>query len=224
MIALCGSKGVVQRERGHPMGIVLEESKVKNKSLLRLRNAADCLRGKSASKFFIKSNFFSIRAILPSSFSSPKASRRALPPRDGLPRRTDPPSLASLAATVSLAAPVRPSVSATVSHAAPVCPSVAATKLGFLIMLFALSYLLSLLAAPSLTVTLSLVALSLLSCRDEVRLSQIVDAVSLAKATMARVYQNLASAVAYNVVAIPIAVGILLPKYDFVMTPSLFGD
>ncbi|KAG6534658.1 hypothetical protein ZIOFF_008561 [Zingiber officinale] len=109
--------------------------------------------------------------------------------------------------------------------------------------------------------TVSLAALSLFSCRDEVRfsryalprrdetselqdvrvaednvasnaasvillgyrLSQIVDAVSLAKATMARVHQNLASAVAYNVVTIPIAVGVLLPKYDFVMTPSLSG-
>ncbi|XP_042391088.1 copper-transporting ATPase PAA2, chloroplastic-like isoform X2 [Zingiber officinale] len=55
------------------------------------------------------------------------------------------------------------------------------------------------------------------------RLSQIVDAISLAKATMAKVHQNLAWAVAYNVVAIPIAAGVLLPKYDFAMTPSLSG-
>ncbi|URE28468.1 E1-E2 ATPase [Musa troglodytarum] len=55
------------------------------------------------------------------------------------------------------------------------------------------------------------------------RLSQIVDAVSLAQATMAKVHQNLAWAVAYNAVAIPIAAGVLLPNFDFAMTPSLSG-
>ncbi|KAL5995326.1 Copper-transporting ATPase paa2, chloroplastic [Asimina triloba] len=53
------------------------------------------------------------------------------------------------------------------------------------------------------------------------RLSQIVDALDLAKATMAKVHQNLAWAVAYNVVAVPIAAGVLLPHFDFAMTPSL---
>ncbi|ONL94198.1 Copper-transporting ATPase PAA2 chloroplastic [Zea mays] len=55
------------------------------------------------------------------------------------------------------------------------------------------------------------------------RLSQVVDALSLSKATMAKVHQNLAWAVAYNIVAIPIAAGVLLPQYDFAMTPSLSG-
>ncbi|KAL9444981.1 hypothetical protein AB3S75_018054 [Citrus x aurantiifolia] len=55
------------------------------------------------------------------------------------------------------------------------------------------------------------------------KLSQVVDALDLAKATMAKVYQNLSWAVAYNVVAIPIAAGALLPQYDFAMTPSLSG-
>nr|CAB3501847.1 unnamed protein product [Digitaria exilis] len=55
------------------------------------------------------------------------------------------------------------------------------------------------------------------------RLSQIVDALSLSKATMAKVHQNLAWAVAYNVVAIPVAAGVLLPQFDFAMTPSLSG-
>lgn len=55
------------------------------------------------------------------------------------------------------------------------------------------------------------------------RLSQIVDAISLAQATMAKVHQNLAWAVAYNAVAIPIAAGVLLPNFDFAMTPSLSG-
>ncbi|OAY80798.1 Copper-transporting ATPase PAA2, chloroplastic [Ananas comosus] len=55
------------------------------------------------------------------------------------------------------------------------------------------------------------------------RLSQLVDVLSLAQATMAKVHQNLAWAVAYNVVAIPVAAGVLLPQFDFAMTPSLSG-
>ncbi|XP_043810704.1 copper-transporting ATPase PAA2, chloroplastic isoform X2 [Manihot esculenta] len=55
------------------------------------------------------------------------------------------------------------------------------------------------------------------------RLSQAVDALDLARATMAKVYQNLSWAIAYNIVAIPIAAGALLPQYDFAMTPSLSG-
>nr|AYW01698.1 HMA8 protein [Morus alba] len=55
------------------------------------------------------------------------------------------------------------------------------------------------------------------------KLSQVVDALELAQATMSKVYQNLAWAIAYNVVTIPIAAGVLLPKFDFAMTPSLSG-
>ncbi|KAL5783529.1 hypothetical protein ACOSP7_008558 [Xanthoceras sorbifolium] len=55
------------------------------------------------------------------------------------------------------------------------------------------------------------------------KLSQVVDALDLAQATMTKVYQNLSWAVAYNVVAIPIASGVLLPHYDIAMTPSLSG-
>ncbi|OVA06830.1 Cation-transporting P-type ATPase [Macleaya cordata] len=55
------------------------------------------------------------------------------------------------------------------------------------------------------------------------RLSQIVDALDLAQATMAKVHQNLLWAVAYNVVTIPIAAGVLLPGFDFAMTPSISG-
>ncbi|XP_043704362.1 copper-transporting ATPase PAA2, chloroplastic isoform X1 [Telopea speciosissima] len=54
-------------------------------------------------------------------------------------------------------------------------------------------------------------------------LSQVVDAFDLAQATMSKVRQNLSWAVAYNAVAIPIAAGILLPQFDFAMTPSLSG-
>ena len=53
---------------------------------------------------------------------------------------------------------------------------------------------------------------------------QVVDALDLSRATMNKVYQNLSWAIAYNVVAIPIAAGALLPQYDFAMTPSLSGE
>ncbi|KAG9458466.1 hypothetical protein H6P81_002974 [Aristolochia fimbriata] len=53
------------------------------------------------------------------------------------------------------------------------------------------------------------------------KLSQVGDALDLAHATMTKVHQNLAWAIAYNVIAIPIAAGILLPHFDFAMTPSL---
>ncbi|KAK2645018.1 hypothetical protein Ddye_020213 [Dipteronia dyeriana] len=55
------------------------------------------------------------------------------------------------------------------------------------------------------------------------KLSQVGEALDLAQATMAKVYQNLSWAVAYNVVAIPVAAGVLLPHYDIAMTPSLSG-
>ncbi|KAL5559543.1 hypothetical protein UlMin_035754 [Ulmus minor] len=55
------------------------------------------------------------------------------------------------------------------------------------------------------------------------KLSQIVDALELSQATISKVYQNLAWAIAYNVIAIPIAAGVLLPHFDFAMTPSLSG-
>ena len=53
---------------------------------------------------------------------------------------------------------------------------------------------------------------------------QVADALDLAQATMAKVYQNLSWAVAYNVVAVPIAAGVLLPRFDLAMTPSLSGE
>ncbi|KZV51845.1 hypothetical protein F511_06888 [Dorcoceras hygrometricum] len=55
------------------------------------------------------------------------------------------------------------------------------------------------------------------------RLSQVVEAIDLARATMAKVRQNLTWAVAYNIIAIPMASGILLPNFDFAMSPSLSG-
>ncbi|XP_030530614.2 copper-transporting ATPase PAA2, chloroplastic [Rhodamnia argentea] len=55
------------------------------------------------------------------------------------------------------------------------------------------------------------------------KLPQVVEALDLAQATMGKVYQNLSWAVAYNVVAVPIAAGVLLPQFDIAMTPSLSG-
>ncbi|KAI3754847.1 hypothetical protein L1987_54639 [Smallanthus sonchifolius] len=45
----------------------------------------------------------------------------------------------------------------------------------------------------------------------------------LSQETMSKVHQNLSWAVAYNVVAIPVAASVLLPHFDFAMTPSLSG-
>lgn len=55
------------------------------------------------------------------------------------------------------------------------------------------------------------------------RLSQVAEAFDLARATMAKVHQNLTWAIVYNMVTVPIAAGALLPKFDFAMTPSLSG-
>ncbi|XP_057799899.1 copper-transporting ATPase PAA2, chloroplastic [Salvia miltiorrhiza] len=55
------------------------------------------------------------------------------------------------------------------------------------------------------------------------KLSQVVEAIDLARATMSKVRQNLTWAVGYNAVAIPMAAGVLLPHFDFAMTPSISG-
>uniref|UniRef100_A0A0C9S3V5 TSA: Wollemia nobilis Ref_Wollemi_Transcript_28344_3340 transcribed RNA sequence n=1 Tax=Wollemia nobilis TaxID=56998 RepID=A0A0C9S3V5_9CONI len=55
------------------------------------------------------------------------------------------------------------------------------------------------------------------------RLSQILEAVDLARATINKVHQNLTWAIAYNLVAIPLAAGALLPAFDFALTPSMAG-
>ncbi|EPS60878.1 hypothetical protein M569_13922, partial [Genlisea aurea] len=56
------------------------------------------------------------------------------------------------------------------------------------------------------------------------RLSQVVEAIEIGRETMAKVRQNLTWAIAYNAVAIPVAAGLLLPQFDFAMTPSLSGN
>eukprot|EP01018_Ginkgo_biloba_P004940 Gb_21177 [translate_table: standard] len=55
------------------------------------------------------------------------------------------------------------------------------------------------------------------------RLSQVLEAIDLARATINKVHQNLAWAIAYNALAIPLAAGVLLPSFDFALTPSMSG-
>ncbi|KAG2440429.1 hypothetical protein HYH02_010314 [Chlamydomonas schloesseri] len=55
------------------------------------------------------------------------------------------------------------------------------------------------------------------------QLSQVADAVHLAKRTLAKINQNLVWAFGYNVVAIPLAAGALLPSAGVCLTPSISG-
>lgn len=53
------------------------------------------------------------------------------------------------------------------------------------------------------------------------RLSGVIEAISLARATLAKVRQNLAWAFGYNLIVIPIAAGVLLPGFGLLLTPPL---
>ncbi len=53
------------------------------------------------------------------------------------------------------------------------------------------------------------------------QLEDIVAAIKLSQATVSKIKQNLVWALAYNTVAIPIAAGILLPKYGLLLSPVL---
>ncbi|KAL4445398.1 hypothetical protein ABPG77_011223 [Micractinium sp. CCAP 211/92] len=55
------------------------------------------------------------------------------------------------------------------------------------------------------------------------RLGQVDEALALGRATLAKIRQNLAWAVAYNFVGVPIAAGALLPAYGVALSPSLAG-
>lgn len=55
------------------------------------------------------------------------------------------------------------------------------------------------------------------------RLSQVVDCISLGKATLSKIKQNLAWALIYNVVGIPLAAGALLPSMGIALNPSAAG-
>ena len=53
------------------------------------------------------------------------------------------------------------------------------------------------------------------------RLSDIIKAIKLSQATVRKIKQNLVWALAYNLFAIPIAAGILLPQYGLLLSPVL---
>ena len=53
------------------------------------------------------------------------------------------------------------------------------------------------------------------------QLKDIITAIKLSQATVSKIKQNLVWALAYNLVAIPIAAGILLPKYGLLLSPVL---
>ena len=54
-------------------------------------------------------------------------------------------------------------------------------------------------------------------------LKQIANAILLSKATMKTIKQNLFWAFVYNVIAIPIAAGVLYPKFGFLLSPMIAG-
>ncbi len=53
------------------------------------------------------------------------------------------------------------------------------------------------------------------------RVSGVIEAIALARATLAKVRQNLVWAFGYNLVVIPIAAGVLLPAFGLLLTPPL---
>jgi Cu2+-exporting ATPase len=53
------------------------------------------------------------------------------------------------------------------------------------------------------------------------RLEGVVEAIRLARATLAKVRQNLVWAFGYNLIVIPIAAGVLLPGFGLLLTPPL---
>lgn len=55
------------------------------------------------------------------------------------------------------------------------------------------------------------------------RVSQVVDAIRLSRATFGKIRQNLAWAFTYNVVGVPLAAGALLPAFGLSLTPSVAG-
>ena len=52
---------------------------------------------------------------------------------------------------------------------------------------------------------------------------EVVDALELSSATLAKIRQNLVWAFAYNAVGIPLAAGALLPAFGVALTPSAAG-
>jgi Cu2+-exporting ATPase len=55
------------------------------------------------------------------------------------------------------------------------------------------------------------------------RLAQAADALALGRAALGKIRQNLAWALGYNALTIPLAAGVLLPKYEIALSPSAAG-
>ena len=55
------------------------------------------------------------------------------------------------------------------------------------------------------------------------RPAQVLDAIAVSQATMAKIRQNLSWAFAYNLVGVPVAAGALLPGFGIALTPSISG-
>ncbi|MEY2832547.1 MAG: hypothetical protein RLZZ574_1805, partial [Cyanobacteriota bacterium] len=51
------------------------------------------------------------------------------------------------------------------------------------------------------------------------QLQDVIKSIELSRATVNKIKQNLVWALAYNVLAIPIAAGVLLPKYGILLSP-----
>jgi Cu2+-exporting ATPase len=51
----------------------------------------------------------------------------------------------------------------------------------------------------------------------------VLDALSLSRGTFKKIRQNLGWAFAYNIVALPLAAGALLPGFGIALTPSISG-
>ena len=54
-------------------------------------------------------------------------------------------------------------------------------------------------------------------------LGALVRAIVISRATMAKVRQNLLWAFGYNLIALPLAAGLLLPRFGLILTPSFAG-
>jgi len=55
------------------------------------------------------------------------------------------------------------------------------------------------------------------------QLLDIITAISLSHATVKKIQENLFWALGYNVIAIPVAAGILLPQWGLMLSPAIAG-